>query len=280
MEHIATSLVGAAVLIMALSAAATIWQLVAGLPAGRTRADWLVVLAFVVIFILGYLSYLVHFVDTHHEVADLIAPAMFFMGAAFVVLVSRVMLRTARDLSRVSVLETESITDALTGLHNRRDFDRRWEAELARARRFGLPLTLLIVDIDHFKHVNDTYGHAVGDQVLIAVSRLLCDCLRKSDVPVRYGGEEFAVIAPHTRPEAAVTLAERVRTTVERDACSALGTRSNDRGITVSIGIAGCDNATQGGEGIFEQADSALYAAKHEGRNRVVVSEPAAVAAG
>ena len=275
MESVATLLIGAAVLVMTVAAAATLWQLISGLPASKMRTDWYVLLAFIVCFIAGYLYYLVREQDSFATAEDLIAPAMFFMGAAFVALVARIMLRTTRDLLRVSALEAETITDALTGVNNRRAFDQRWPAELARARRFRLPITLLIVDIDHFKSVNDSYGHATGDQVLIAVGRLIGESLRNCDVAARYGGEEFAVIATHTRPDAALKVAERMRAAVEAQARRALGASAAERSITVSIGVAGCDDASVDCKDLFERADAALYRAKESGRNRVEIGDPA-----
>jgi len=273
MEATATFLVGSAVLIMAVAAAATLWQLVAGLPFGRMRSDWYVLLAFIACFILGYLYYLIASQGRYEGTPDLIAPAMFFMGAAFVALVARIMLRTTRELLRVSSLEAESATDPLTGLKNRRAFDQCWKVELARARRFGIPLSLLVIDIDFFKEVNDSYGHAVGDQVLIKVGQLICGCLRVSDVAARYGGEEFAVIAPHTAPNMAALVAERLRAAVQRDACHALGQHGSERSITASIGVAGTSDLALSGERLFDCADEALYAAKRAGRNRVAIAE-------
>lgn len=269
MEATATFLVGSAVLIMSVAAAATLWQLVSGLPVGRMRSDWYVLLAFIACFILGYLYYLIRSQERYESASDLIAPAMFFMGAAFVALVARIMLRTTRDLLRVSSLEAESATDPLTGLKNRRAFDQCWKVELARAKRFAIPLSLLVIDIDHFKDVNDSYGHAVGDQVLIKVGQLICSCLRVSDVAARYGGEEIAVIAPHTAPNMAALLAERLRAAVQRDACQALGQHAAERSITVSVGVAGANDLALSGERMFESADEALYEAKRAGRNRV-----------
>jgi diguanylate cyclase (GGDEF)-like protein len=272
MESIATLLVGSAVLIMAVAAAATIWQLVCGLPVGRMRSDWYVLLAFIACFIAGYLYYLISSRGSYDSVPDLIAPAMFFMGAGFVALVARIMLRTTRDLLRVSSLETESTTDPLTGLNNRRAFDRCWNVELARAKRFSLPLSLLVIDIDHFKSVNDSYGHATGDQVLIRVGQVICNCLRQTDVAARYGGEEFAVITPHTAPKMAAMVAGRVRAAVERDACQALGQHGSGQVITVSVGVAGSDDLALNTQGMFERADEALYQAKRAGRNCVEIA--------
>lgn len=272
MEATATLLVGSAVLIMAAAAAATLWQLAAGLPVGRMRLDWYVLLAFIACFILGYLYYLIGSRERYESAPDLIAPAMFFMGAAFVALVARIMLRTTRELLRVSSLEAESATDPLTGLKNRRAFDQCWKVELARAKRFGIPLSLLVIDVDHFKGVNDSYGHAVGDQVLIKVGQLICSCLRVSDVAARYGGEEFAVIAPHTAPNMAALVAERLRAAVQRDAHHVLDRIGYEGSITVSIGVAGTSDVALSGERMFESADEALYQAKRSGRNRVAVA--------
>ncbi len=271
LEAAATALVLGSVLMLGW-AAWIIGRFATQLPARRLHGEWAVLLGFIACFILGYLGYLGVLRPAHRSVTDLGVPGVFLLGAGFVLVVARLMHRTARDLSRISVLEAENITDALTGLYNRRDFDRRWNAELARARRFGLPLTLLMADIDHFKSVNDDFGHAAGDQVLVAIGRLICESLRASDLPARYGGEEFAIIAPHTGPQSALVLAERVRHTVEQRAHQALGKAAADRKVTISIGVAGCDNAAQGCERLFERADEALYAAKRGGRNRVVVA--------
>lgn len=279
MEATATILVGSAVLIMAVAAAATLWQLVAGLPVGRMRADWYVLMAFIACFIVGYLYYLIGSRERYESAPDLIAPAMFFMGAAFVALVARIMLRTTRELLRISSLETESATDPLTGLKNRRAFDQCWKVELARAKRFGIPLSLLVIDIDHFKSVNDSYGHAIGDKVLIKVGQLICSCLRVSDVAARYGGEEFAVIAPHTAPNMASLVAERLRAAVQRDARHVLRQSGSEGSITVSIGVAGTSDVALSGERMFESADVALYEAKRSGRNRVVMAATANAAA-
>ena len=260
-------------------AAFTIRRLIWSLPSGRVRARWRFLLGFVVVFVAGYLTYLLLFHGRHHEASDLIVPGMFFFGACFVLLVARLSLGTARDLLRMQQLEGEAITDELTGLHNRRSFNRVWKAELARAQRHRLPVSVLLLDIDHFKSINDACGHKTGDDVLAAIGRLLMQTVRASDVTARYGGEEFAVIAPHTPPEAAQGLAEKLRRTVELHAYKSLGERNPERKVTVSIGVAGCANAADGCEGMFERADQALYAAKHAGRNRVMVFQAESKAA-
>ncbi len=258
-------------ILVQVAAALVIRRLIWSLPTLRLRARWRFLLGFVVLFIAGYLAYLFLFRGRHQELSHLIVPVIFFLGACFVLLVAQLSVVTARDLGRVQRLEAETITDELTGLHNRRSFNRIWQSELARARRHRLPVSVLLLDIDHFKDINDTCGHKTGDEVLAAVGQLIVQSVRASDMSARYGGEEFAVIAPHTPPEAAQGLAEKLRQVVEGHAREALGEQNRERKVTVSIGVAGCANAAEGCEDLFVRADKALYAAKHAGRNCVKV---------
>jgi len=157
-------------------------------------------------------------------------------------------------------------TDSLTGVFNRRTFIELAEQELARTRRAGTPLALMMLDLDHFKRVNDTYGHLIGDEVLVSFTRLIRDCVRRGDLIVRYGGEEFCVLLPGTPLSAAIALAERIRATT---ASSALTTKPFK--VTVSIGLTAFtgDAITALGD-LLARADEALYRAKGEGRNCVV----------
>jgi len=168
-------------------------------------------------------------------------------------------------------LERLATTDALTGLGNRRLFDERFVAEVARAARSGEPLSLLVCDVDNFKRYNDRYGHPEGDACLAAVGRALDGIVRRpADLAVRYGGEEFALVLPSTNEEGATRIAERVRSAVR-----ALGIVHGDndaRGfVTVSVGSATVVGAFTPKE-IVELADRALYAAKEAGRDRTVAT--------
>jgi diguanylate cyclase (GGDEF)-like protein len=165
-----------------------------------------------------------------------------------------------------------ALQDALTGLYNRRHLDERLGSELAAAERHGRPLSLLLVDVDHFKEVNDAHGHLAGDETLKMVAFVLRGAVRKEDVLARYGGEEFVVIARETPLQGARALAERIRRAVERSRCSWQGT---ELGVTVSIGVTVSVGLTEYAPGRSEReflqaADRALYAAKQQGRNRVV----------
>jgi diguanylate cyclase (GGDEF)-like protein len=170
---------------------------------------------------------------------------------------------------RNRVLCEVSSRDALTGLYNRWYVIEKLESEINRSLRHGSPMSLLMLDIDHFKRINDTWGHAAGDQVLQAVGKLLRDSCRVYDVPGRYGGEEFCVLLPETRLGNTSTVAERIRGRLEATELQCGDARTI---VTASIGVAGLD-----GEGVLspsaliERADRALYTAKNRGRNRVEV---------
>lgn len=157
--------------------------------------------------------------------------------------------------------EATALTDALTGLHNRRMAVMTLERELARSARSGAPLTVLLCDLDHFKKLNDRFGHLVGDHALRTVAELLKKCIRKTDSVARFGGEEFLVLLPETPPEDAAVLAARIFTEVE-----SRGTRL-ELPITVSIGMTAA-RPSDTPESLLERADHALYASKGHGRNR------------
>jgi len=161
------------------------------------------------------------------------------------------------ELSRLSE------TDALTGLLNRRAFDARLAQGVANARRHGRPLSLLIADLDHFKRVNDSHGHAAGDEVLRAFAALLARESRRGDVVARTGGEEFAVIMPETQAAHAGEFAERLR------AATAAELRARGEPLTGSFGVAELAEGIADAGALLDAADSALYLAKDRGRNRV-----------
>ena len=190
-------------------------RLISRLPRGPVRGRWYVMLAFVVLFLLGYLGYAAAFWSRHAQTIDLLVPVIFLSGACFVALNAVLSLQTVEALLRLSLLEKENIADPLTGVYNRRYLDRRLNEEVSRARRHGLPLAVLMLDIDHFKRINDDHGHQAGDEVLAQFAALIKQQLREPDVAARYGGEEFLVIAPQTARHDALKLAERLRARIE-----------------------------------------------------------------
>jgi two-component system cell cycle response regulator len=159
--------------------------------------------------------------------------------------------------------------DPLTGLFNRRYFERRLREESAHAKRHKRPFSIVMLDLDHFKLVNDTYGHEDGDRVLRHVAEVVQQQLREDDVPCRYGGEEFVLLLRGTTGMAARVVANRLRANLANRPI-ALGEKSEPRHITFSAGVAAADDRnTYNADDIVSRADQALYKAKHAGRNRV-----------
>ena len=157
-------------------------------------------------------------------------------------------------------------TDELTGLHNRRSFNEIFAPALSAARRHGHPISLVMIDLDHFKTVNDTFGHSVGDLVLKEFANLMMETVRAEDVAVRWGGEEFIILMSHTDCEAAAALSERIRSSFEQYPSSAA-----PLAMTACFGVAQLQDGEQE-DALIRRADDALYSAKHEGRNRVVTA--------
>lgn len=164
-------------------------------------------------------------------------------------------------------MEEMATTDGLTGLVNHRTFQERFAEMLARAERTGGKQALLLTDIDHFKKVNDTYGHPTGDVVLRGVAQVVRDCVRKIDLAARYGGEEFAIVLEGTDLAGARQLAERIRVEVGKQS---FASPKGNFGVTLSLGIAVFPDDGRDGKMIIDHADQALYQAKHGGRNRAV----------
>ena len=187
-------------------------------------------------------------------------------------------LRHARDALHAANLTLQRLAteDGLTGLANRRAFDEQLVTEISRSRREHMPLSLLLIDVDHFKPFNDLYGHVVGDECLREVGNLIRQIAthRGSDFAARYGGEEFAVLLPNTPAGGALLVAERLRAAIQ--AADRTHEGSHHGRLTVSIGVAElvAGDHTTGSDGLIEHADQALYRAKEQGRNRVVGYAP------
>lgn len=159
-----------------------------------------------------------------------------------------------------------SITDALTGLYNRRHFENSADREFLRATRYKNDLTFAIIDIDFFKHINDTYGHLCGDKILKEVAFLINDSFRKTDIVFRYGGEEFVVILTETNAEAAKIPLERLRARVENNTFKF---KTQNLKVTISIGFSSDIEEAEDATDLFSFADDALYKAKENGRNQI-----------
>ena len=241
------------------------------LPAGRVRFLWQLLFILVCCFIVGYLGYTLIFWGRYHNTVDLIVPLIFFLGSVFVLLACLLSQQTAEDLKRIFVLEQESTTDSLMGIYNRRYMERRLHEEFFRSLRYGLPLSLVMIDIDHFKKINDRWGHQVGDRVLKELAELIIATVRESDTVCRYGGEELLIILPHTDTRAALVMADNLRLLIEQQNLleSDRSRRQEPIRLTVSLGVAGLEANMESTHQLIGMADKALYYAKQRGRNRV-----------
>jgi len=191
----------------------------------------------------------------------------------------RARLRSSLRVQRLmKMLAERAEVDGLTGLGNRPQFDRRLRQELAENARYGHALSLALMDLDHFKSINDTYGHPAGDEVLQEFAKVVQNSIRTTDIACRYGGEEFALIMPNTAPDDARAVCDRIRTSI----AAVKWARHPERPITVSMGLCGLTGASTDltPEAFIEGSDRALYTAKRSGRNQVVVGSPATAAGG
>lgn len=163
-------------------------------------------------------------------------------------------------------LRQQAMTDPLTGIYNRSGFNHLLSVEIQRSQRYRSPLSLIMLDIDHFKNINDTFGHNVGDDVLKILAKVISENIRCYDIFARWGGEEFAILTPHTDKESAVMLAEKLRKTIEDADFEVAGK------ITCSFGVTGLMKDNCIAREIIDHADNALYKAKRSGRNKVCIS--------
>lgn len=248
-------------------------RLIAEIPKGAVQRRWNDLRVLILFFVFCYLAYIfLTSMDLLNENFKLIVPAMFFLVAVLILFTGTLALETATEFIRFSKIERENIIDHLTGVHNRRYLDERIASEAIRAHKYDMPLSMMMIDIDHFKAVNDRYGHQIGDQVLKRLGELLIKKVRVIDVVARYGGEEIAILTIQTNIADAFDQAERLRKAVEAFIMVPADEKEQREAvrITVSIGVAGFDQQVFDSQTMIKKADMALYQAKNEGRNRVI----------
>lgn len=214
-----------------------------------------------ILFMEGLIAVLVLLGETHIFFALLLISqsvlVLLFFGATLIIFLSDASQRYKK----------ESITDFLTGLYNRRYFHNRLKEIIVMAQRHLTPVTLIMMDLDHFKHINDTFGHDVGDTVLKQTSKIIKNSLRGSDIAARYGGEEFCIMLPNTSLQGAGLLAERIRENVK---AYEFKTKQSSFNVTVSLGVTLIDINGNPDE-VLSKADEALYCSKNNGRDQVTV---------
>ena len=255
---------------------------------GFQRVAWnfaftvLVVLLLAWLSVQGYSVHAIYFIKypisqellSYYWIGSTVA----FMTPFITVVIVLVALLLGRWVRREAQVRDQALHDPLTGLANRRELFSRFGFELARARRNGQPLSVCLLDLDHFKRINDTHGHAVGDEVLVRVAEVLRGCLRETDTVGRIGGEEFVLLLPETDHAGAARVIERCRTTIERSPVSL--TCGELLSFSASFGVALWQADDEADEhALIARADEMLYRAKTAGRNRVEFWSDPAVAA-
>lgn len=236
----------------------------------KLRWAWRGLTLVILACVLGAIFGMVDGRGTSANAADVAGSVPRLLGPCFVFSVAWLSFRTAEDFLSFSLLKEIAYKDFLTGIANRRALDIRLSQEISQSGSAHPPLSVLLLDIDHFKKINDHHGHDVGDAVLRNVAALLSANIRNIDLAGRYGGEEFLIIMPHSRPDAAVTAADRLRVVIaEFQICPAEGSAVE---VTVSFGVA-TRRAGETAASLLHRADFALYASKRQGRDRVVFSE-------
>ena len=207
----------------------------------------------------------------HDKVTAFDLGAVDYISKPFEFTELRVRVRSALKLHMLmKMLAQKAQIDGLTGLWNRAYFDDRWAGEVERVRRHGHPMSLAVMDLDHFKSINDTYGHPAGDAVIQGLAGLIKAQTRANDICCRYGGEEFVIIMPDTAPEDAAVVCERIRESIEEQ----VWRHHPKRTVTLSCGIAGLTEGEAPDKDTWLQAaDKALYASKESGRNKITTAD-------
>ena len=248
------------------------------------RGRWPSMRNLMAFFAVGYTVYLVLLVTGWPFYKDLIVSEIFFLSSLFMLIVIRFTYRTIRNLLRLDELEELANTDDLTSMFNRRAIMRLLDKEFQKVQRFGVPLSVAMVDLDHFKRINDTYGHLAGDTVLKEVAQVLKRGLRGIDLLGRYGGEEFLCVLPMASADGAFISGERIRNQVKelrfavtgREQLTPVPQGEEASGevvtITISVGVAAIDSEMVSAEDAVAAADAAMYAAKQGGRDRTCLS--------
>lgn len=250
-------------------------KLILELQDDELKQRWKILSTLILFFIVCYIlfAYNLWMIKDIAHALSIVVSLMLLCGGIFCYLVGKLALRTMHDIQRLSMFQEESITDALMGIKNRRYFDQKIVEEVALSLRYKLPLSLILLDIDHFKKINDTYGHMVGDEVLRNIASLIGEAVRDTDIVARYGGEEIAIITPSCGKQEAELLAQRLRAIIEKTTMALVGATQEVIQVTVSMGVSAMNHIITDKDALIEETDDALYLAKKLGRNRVVASK-------
>lgn len=258
-------------MVFLMASAIPIRRILGMVGAGHIRTIWLYFCGTIAMFWLGYAILALHGTGMPAGFGSFVLGSILLSGGAFVFAISALSCATTRDLLRIAMLEQDVVHDSLTSAFNRRFMENKLAEEIERAVRYRIDLSVIMMDLDHFKRVNDKYGHQTGDLVLRSTAMLMMKTLRTNDVLVRYGGEEFVIIAPETSLLAAKTLSERIRRNIAK---TKIGLADGEQlSVTVSLGVATLEHGDTP-ETLVAKADQAVYVAKQSGRNRTCMTSP------
>ena len=244
-------------------------KLILELQDDELKQRWKILSTLILFFIVCYIlfAYNLWMIKDIAHALSIVVSLMLLCGGIFCYLVGKLALRTMHDIQRLSMFQEESITDALMGIKNRCYFDQKIVEEVALSLRYKLPLSLILLDIDHFKKINDTYGHDIGDYVLRELTKELSPIIRESDYFARIGGEEFVILLINISKDELEIFNEKVRKLVEK---ISLKTSTNEEvKFTISIGST-IYIKNESFTSFLKRADIAMYKAKELGKNRVV----------
>jgi len=237
---------------------------------GGIKGQWIFLRYFIIFSIIGYIGFCV-FMPSGADSSNLVISIILFCGAVFVLMVCCLTMQTIKDIKHIGTLERENITDPLMDIYNRRYLELRLKEEMTRTQRYKIPFSLLLLDVDHFKLINDQYGYIAGDQVLSKMGHVIIDQVRETDLVARYEGEEIAVLLPNTGGGEAIFAADRLRQIIEQTSFSVATVQNSDLHCTVSIGVTASLEDSTNIIDFLHAAESALCHAKQTGRNRVLL---------
>lgn len=246
--------------------------IIKSLHKGKMRKKWYYMVVLIFFFILSYTALLFMFLYSKAYIRDNLLAVLLLAGSIFVALTCDLTLKTIKDIQKIHKLEEESIKDPLTKIYNRRYLERTLLIECDKSNRNKKPLSLLLIDLDDFKSINDKYGHKRGDDVLVKVASILLKHSRDSDFVARFGGEEMVVVISGSDKEGAYFLAERMRKEISETTIPGDKNVGDIKDITVCIGISTLKDCKSPCN-LIERADKAMYLAKSTGKNKTVIDE-------
>ena len=262
---------------MLVVSAFTSQQLIRKLPMGKVRNSWQMLTYLIVGFVFAYAAYMLLLMTGQANLMTLTIPKLCFTAASFILLLCFLTYQITRDIREAIAMDQASIIDPILDIYNRRYFDRRLDEETQRSRRYKLPLSLILFDIDDFKSVKDQHGKLVADVVLRKVSDYIVDTVRSSDIVARFDEHKIVVATTQTEVDMAEILANRLRSEIEKldvlSNCDNENTSSLK--VTVSAGVSAVFDSVRNGFDLVEIAEKALNQANKQGINNVSTYDPA-----